>query len=300
MRGRAALVGAVVVGACAEPPPPPPPPDAAIVGGDFATRCAAPGVVRCLGFDAPAEIAGHVLAAADNEVRATIDPDVAASGAGALRFELPAHVGPNSAGAVWFNVADDLSAQFGERTAVHVQWRQRFSPAMLRAFATTGAPAGWHQLGLGEGDQTGDFPVLSCTELELVVEQDPAALAPRMHHDCQTPVVLPATTAVPYAADTWLTFQLSVAIETWNQPTSTVELRVAGGDGVQELVLAATDVVLHHNPGTISGTRPGGRYGKLWLEPFIAGKDPAEDHATAFTWYDEVIVSSRRLGDPAP
>jgi hypothetical protein len=193
-----------------------------------------------------------------------------------------------------------MSVQFGERTTVHVQWRQRFSPAMLRAFATTGAPAGWHQLGLGEGDQPGDFPVLSCTELELVVEQDPAALAPQMHHDCLTTVALPPQAAAPYVADAWMTFQLSVAIGTWNQPSSTVELRVAGADGVQELVLAATDVVLHHTPGSVSGTRPGGRYGKLWLEPFIAGKDAAEDHATAFTWYDEVIVSRFRLGDPTP
>lgn len=299
MRSGATVVLPVVLAACPEPGPPPPA-DAAIVGGDFATRCAAPGVIRCLGFDDAAEIAGHVLTAGDNAVRATIDPAVAASGTGALRFELPANIGPNSAGAVWFNLVDDLSAQFGEGSAVHVQWRQRFSPAMLRAFAVTGAPAGWHQLGLGEGDQPGDFPVLSCTELEIVVEQAPAALAPTVHHDCENRVAIPPATVVPHRADEWMTFQLGVAVGTWNTPTSYVELRVAAEGAAQEVVLAAADVTLHYHPGTTTGTRPGARYGKLWIEPFIAGKDPAEDHPTAYTWYDELIVARQRIGDPAP
>jgi hypothetical protein len=43
---------------------------------------------------------------------------------------------------------------------------------------------------------------------------------------------------------------------------------------------------------------PNSRYGKLWLLPFNTNKDPAETHANASMWYDEVIVSRQRIADP--
>jgi len=294
----AALAGCA---GCADPEPPPPaPPDAGPVTGDFAARCAGPGVVRCMGFDTDATIAGRVLDAWDNMPHASIDPDVAATGAGSLRFDLPTRSGPSAAGAVWLDVTDDLSVQFGAGERFYVQWRQRFSPEMLRAFAVTGPPAGWHQLGIGEGDQSGQLPITSCTELELVVEQDPTTLAPAGHHDCLREAALVPTATVPHRAGEWMTFQLGVEIGTWNTPSSRVQLWVARAGEPQALVLDATDFRLDNNPGTNNGTNPGARYGKLWFEPFVEGKDPTEDHPTATTWYDDLIVARQWIGDAVP
>jgi hypothetical protein len=291
-------VGMVLaVAACGDPEPPPPPPDAGSVAGDFAARCAGPGVVRCFDFDAPAAIAGHVLLAGDNLEHASIDPDTAASGAGSLRFDLPGLSAPNAAGAVWFNFADDLSVQFGERDVFFVQWRQRFERQMLRAFATTGPAAGWHQLAVGEGDQPGQLPRLSCNELEIVVEQDPAAQGPAGHHDCADERAIAGAGAPPYRADEWMTFQLVVDVGEWNLPTSTVELWMARPGEPQALAIQATAFTIDHHPGPATGTVAGARYGKLWLEPFIEGKDPEEDHATASTWYDDVIIARQWIGD---
>jgi hypothetical protein len=41
------------------------------------------------------------------------------------------------------------------------------------------------------------------------------------------------------------------------------------------------------------------KYGKIWLLPYNTGKDPRQAHPTAYTWYDELIISKRRIPDPA-
>lgn len=292
------MAGLAAVAACGAPAPPAPP-DAASVSGDFAARCAGPGVVRCTAFDADAEIAGHVQLAGDDAVHAAIDTEVAATGAGSLRFDLPPRSSANAAGAVWLPVAEDPAIQFGEHTVLYVQWRQRFAPGMLRAFATTGPPAGWHQLGVGQGDVAGQWPSVSCSELEIVIEQDPGRGAPAGHHDCLTETALPAA-AVPYVADTWLTFQLEVEVGTWNTPTSHIRLWFARPGEPQAVVIDAPGFTLDYHPGPDTGTLAGARLGKLWIEPFVDGKDPTEDHPTATTWYDDLIVARQRVGDPVP
>ena len=56
-------------------------------------------------------------------------------------------------------------------------------------------------------------------------------------------------------------------------------------------------------PGTGSGydlanSNPDAKYGKLWLLPYNTNKDPSASHPTAYTWYDELIVSTKRIPDP--
>jgi hypothetical protein len=294
--------GVVIVAACAtgcadRDALPPPPPDAGPVTGDFVARCAGPGVIRCFAFDAAAEITDRVLLAGDNQIHASIDPDVARTGAGALRFDLPSESGPNAAGAVWQHTSEDLSVQFGEGDAVFVQWRQRFAPDFLRTFDVTTGARGWHQLGLGEGDRPGGFPTLSCTELEIVVEQAPAAGSPTAHHGCPVESPLP-TASIDYRAGEWMTFQLEVSIGTWNTPSSHIRLWAAAEGATQTIVLDAAAFTLDHDPA--NGTDPAGEYGKLWLEPFITDKDPAEVHPIASTWYDDVIVARQWIGDAVP
>ncbi len=98
---------------------------------DFATRCKAPGVVRCIGFDSASEVKPHLDTAWDDVYRAEVVRDVKASGAGSLRFTIPPHSPANTSGLFWMEFSDDLKTQFGPGEDFYVQWRQRFSPEMI-------------------------------------------------------------------------------------------------------------------------------------------------------------------------
>ncbi len=118
---------------------------------DFAARCRTPGVIRCFGFDSQAEVDPHVMPpGGQREKRGIVVTDRKASGAGALRFEVPPFSGSDTSGSFWLNFADDLSAQFGEGEEFYIQWRQRFSPEFLETYFEEGG--GWKQIIVGEGD----------------------------------------------------------------------------------------------------------------------------------------------------
>ncbi|MEM6994691.1 MAG: hypothetical protein AAF721_29525, partial [Myxococcota bacterium] len=95
---------------------------------DFAARCADPDVLRCIGFDQVADLGGDE---SDNsgtlpgDAVPELDLGTSASGAGALRFTIPANSSANSSGSYFTNFSDDLSAQIGGDGAVYIQWRQR-------------------------------------------------------------------------------------------------------------------------------------------------------------------------------
>ncbi len=40
------------------------------------------------------------------------------------------------------------------------------------------------------------------------------------------------------------------------------------------------------------------RYGKIWLLPYQTHKDATQVTPTAYTWYDELIVSRNKIADP--
>ena len=42
----------------------------------------------------------------------------------------------------------------------------------------------------------------------------------------------------------------------------------------------------------------GQRFGKIWLLPYHTGKNPTQVHPTAYTWYDELIISRNKIADP--
>jgi chitodextrinase len=140
---------------------------------DFASRCAQPGVVKCVGFDSPADVSGGygsnsgVFPSSGNaSVRPTLDASVKASGPSSLRFTIPSRSGADTSGAYFTNFSPDLSVQFGENSEFYIQWRQRFTAA----FATTryAGGGGWKQTIIGSGDQPGGVLYFSCTDLEVV------------------------------------------------------------------------------------------------------------------------------------
>ncbi|MGI9333774.1 MAG: hypothetical protein ACR2RL_11550, partial [Gammaproteobacteria bacterium] len=83
------------------------------IGQDFETRCAQPGVLRCVGFDSPVDLGGI-----DGDVSGTfggdernreIDFAQKASGEGSLRMTIPAGQLGGSAGQYFTNFSDDRS-----------------------------------------------------------------------------------------------------------------------------------------------------------------------------------------------
>jgi hypothetical protein len=93
---------------------------------DFATRCAAPGVVLCRGFDSEVDVAtGEVGAASDGTQQAFVDTSVKASGAGSLGFTLRAGVTAQNIGGFWSTA---IGHAFESGETLHVQYRWRVTP----------------------------------------------------------------------------------------------------------------------------------------------------------------------------
>jgi hypothetical protein len=292
-------------------------------GADYRARCASPGVIRCVGFDSPSDIRGHVDPNADGSVYPVIDNMLAASGGGSLKFTVPSHSTANSSGQYWTEFADDLSVQFGAGQEFYIQWRQRFSPEMFQHFKEGN---GWKQAIIGEGSRPGHI-AYSCTPIEIVVENTFQVGAPRMYHSCgvkdghyeglevhssngwltQNALNcshdrIAAPPCFKYKPNEWMTFQVHIKIGTWYQndkkyhQDSTVQLWVADEGKPSRMVI-------DFSPGRGTGydlvnMDPAVKYGKIWLLPYDTNKDPSQDHPTAYTWYDELIISRQRIPDP--
>ena len=175
--------------------PQPPPPGAQ----DFPTRCAQPGVLRCVGFDSASDIAGGIGAnsgTAPGTATPTLDATLNASGGtgSSLKFVIPANSAANSSGYFWINFSDDLLTQFGENSEFYIQWRQRFSPEFISTVYAGGG--GWKQAIIGEGDNpgctpsnsltkdNGGFCASSCTQLEVVTQNTYHRGIAQMYHSC--------------------------------------------------------------------------------------------------------------------
>lgn len=286
------------------------------VGADFATRCAAAGVVRCYGFEDAADLANRTLPRSDGIKRSSLDTSQKASGNSSLRFEIPGLTGADTSGSFAMNFADDFSARFGAGQDLYVQWRQRFSPEMLRAFR---GGNGWKQIIVGAGDYPGKTN-WSCTEQETVVQQDKRIGVgfPAMYHSCGTWELLefwdgtqvrmqhqgppycyyptdPHGGCMQYKANQWMTFQMHIRVNTWNQKNSVFEMWVSyqGTAPVKIFDSANTGGFTYYRTED-----PNAFFGKVWLLPYNTNKDPTENHPTAYTWYDDLIISRNKIAEP--
>ena len=328
-----ALLGAISVAGCAEVfQGTPPAPDPLLTVTDstpgseegrsadrrrsFELRCASPAVVRCVSFDSKEQVTDlSWWAVGQSEGRGAMgryknrehyllpeqDCEEAVNGC-SLKFTIPTRSGAGASGAWFANFSDDFSVRFGENEEFYVQWRQRFSKTFLETRYEGG---GWKQIVVGEGDRPSYAPdnkvVWSCTQLELVVVNHRMEGFPSMYHSCGEKdgdyEDLAQYDWVDYQPDEWMTFQMSVKIGSWyrndfyyNQD-SEIELWVAReGERSRHAVV--------DRRYDLANTRPGAKYGKLWLLPYHTGKDASQDHPEAYTWYDEVIISREPIPDP--
>jgi hypothetical protein len=248
------------------------------------------------------------------------DTKMKASGAGSLRFAIPPNSPANCSGSFGLNFADDLSKQFGEGQEFYVQWRQRFSAAMLD---TNFYGDGFKQIIIGEGDRQG-YWASGCSELEIVLYNPYFRGLPQAYHSCNRFITweepygdgdFKLQNAIPspfclysnnpsyqlhasppcfvYKPDQWMTFQVHIKIGHWNTPDSLVEMWGAeqGMPSVRFLQMAGVELY-QSDPSGLP------KYGKVWLTPYMTGKDSSLKHPRAFTWYDELIISTRKIPDP--
>lgn len=260
--------------------------------------------------------------------RATRDTTFKASGDSSLRFTVPSNTGADTSGLYFTNFSQDLSVQFGENSEFYIQWRQRFSPEFLKNMSG----GGWKQIIIGTGDQPGTW-YSSCSALELVVNNNYYLGFPQMYNSCEgsashgpydpfserfgaydfklqngrpSPYCLysqknssyfaPTGNCFGYASNEWMTFQIRVKTgpRVGNEFTNSyVTLWVARQGQPSELVINWGPYNL--SAGAASQNQ---RYGKLWLTPYNTGKSSSVSHATAYTWYDELIISRNKIADP--
>jgi hypothetical protein len=284
---------------------------------DFATRCADPNVVRCYGFEDAADLGPRIFARSSGGTYMTRDTAQKASGAASLRAEVPSRSPADTSGSFFINFADDFSQRFGAGTEFYVQWRQRFSPEMLRSFR---GGNGWKQIIVGAGDYPGTINY-SCSEQETVFQQDGRSgggghpwlyyscgrfddlefhdgTQIRMQHTANPPCYYPNDPlqgCKKYVANQWMTFQMHFKIVEWNRNTSRFRGWMAK-EGEASVLIWDSDLA-----GGMTYYRnndPNAFFGKVWFLPYNTNKDATEDHPTAYTWYDDLIISRTRIADP--
>ena len=314
------------------------PTPASPAAADFTARCTRPGVIRCVGFDDESTIRGRYWTLSRSGITGgvadpTIDRAVFASGGGSLKFTIPSNSDANSSGSFFTNFSDDLSIRFGENQEFFVQWRQRFSRELLTTHYQDGG--GWKLAIVGTGDRP--LRIFgSCTPLTVVVQSYYQEGFPIVYNSCtgssshgpydgfyeptggpgggdfklqnarasphclysqkQTTYFAPGGNCFRFFADEWMTFQLRIKTGRRVQDEfveSRVTLWVAREHQPSEMVV-------DWGPYNLAAGSPDDdqKFGKIWLLPYHTGKNPAQSHAVAHTWYDELIISRNRIDDP--
>jgi hypothetical protein len=292
---------------------------------DYAARCAAPGVVKCVGFDnTTTDIVQNVNLWPDGAgtFRAGLDTSLKASGGGSLRFDLPPppHAGANIAGS-WAVQSGSLFGQvFSENSTFYIQFRQRFSKEMV----TNSWPnINWKTVIFHYDNQT-------CGSIELTTSNYYGTPLAQMDTQCgsqhmfttldgsaytEAPPLLQqqgdyprcaygstnATNCFYFVADEWLTLYYKIHVGTWDQPNSTVEAWVAreGSTTYKEFIKVPNmKLSCDTDPCTASPGKQQG-YNNMTFTPYMTGlSTTVGPSTTAHMWIDELIVSTQPIRAP--
>jgi hypothetical protein len=295
---------------------------------DFPTRCGQPGVLVCQGFDDPSVVVPAAYPASGlypgdgmTGTTGSIDNSVAVSGAGSLKFTIPSFGTPNSAG-YWrqlttsnLSAGPDQAQVFGPGRTFFVQFRQQFSPEFLtnvwpQAPQFGGGNTYWKQEIFSNDQQT-------CGNEELTTVNGGNHGYPIMYSECGQDVFqIPfngdylneqgdtattgynchystGVTCFLYPANTWVTFYYKISVGQWGQPNSTIQAWVAlPGQQYQEWINITNHTLFQD--GALSG------YDMVTLLPYMTNRDPnISAGPVAYTWYDELIISTQPIAAPS-
>jgi hypothetical protein len=296
---------------------------------DFQTRCGQTGVIVCQGFDDPAVFtsakwpASGLYPNANGTIQGTMDTTIAASGAGSLKFTVPSLASANSSG-YWRqlftpNLSDGPAnaKMFGANSTFYLQFRQRFSIEYLTNnwVTSSGSKTFWKQEIMSNDNST-------CGNIELTTVNWNQRRYPTMYSQCGADGFVvdlhngdyleeqgdasgngynchyqtannTATSCFTYPADTWVTFYYKVSIGTWGQPNSTIQAWVSVGGGPYAEFVNMTNHTLHED------TPAGADYDMVTLLTYMTGRSSTVSAGpTAYTWYDELIVSGQPIAPP--
>jgi len=306
---------------------------------DFAARCRQPGVIKCVSFDTDREISRTypAVSGAMGRARPVIDTAVKASGSGSLKFTISSNTGPDTY-AYFANFSDDLSVQFGENEEFFIQWRQRFSTEFLTTDFKRGNGWKQIIIGTGDKPRKpyasctalevvvnnygytkapNQFPVMynSCTGSKSHQAYDgfyerfarydfklqnarPSPYCAYLQGDTKPPSFLPPRgNCFGYFPNEWMTYQIGIK----TGPRVNDEFT----DSYVNLWIARENQpsvhVINWGPYNLTAGDPAEdqKFGKVWLTPYNGLKDAAHSHATAYTWYDDLIISRTKIADPA-
>jgi chitodextrinase len=296
---------------------------------DFQTRCAQTGIIVCQGFDNPAVFtaakwpASGLYPDANGTIQGAMDTTIVASGAGSLKFTVPSLASANSSG-YWrqlftpnLTAGPTSATMFGANSTFYLQFRQRFSIEYLTNnwVTSSGAKTFWKQDIMSNDNST-------CGNIELTTVNLYQRRFPGMYSQCgndgfQTNLnngdfLLEqgdasgngynchyqtanntATSCFIYPADTWVTFYYKVSIGTWGQPNSTIQAWVSVGGGPYTEYINMTNHTLYED------TPAGADYDMVTLLTYMTGRSSTVNAGpTAYTWFDELIVSGQPIAPP--
>jgi hypothetical protein len=284
---------------------------------DFQNRCTATGVIACQGFDNASVFAivnsGTGLYAGDGSspgASATQDCTIAASGC-SLKFTIPGKGGSNPAGYWW----EILSQRFSQNSTFYVQFRQRFSPEYISNVwpQSGGGVTYWKQHIFAQNPNT-------CINVQLVTVNNNNGGFPQMYSQCgadnfwntlgggdylleqgDTAItgynchyrLVNTTDCFFYPSNTWVTFYYQVNVGTFGSPNSTIKASVAVGGGPYVEWINMPNHTIQQDTGPTDG------FDLVTLTPYWTGRDAnVSAGPTAYTWYDELIVSSKPIAAP--
>jgi hypothetical protein len=260
----------------------------------------------------------------------TTDCSVAADGC-SLKFTMQPGYFQGEPGWFDYNFSPNLDALYGQGQEFYVQFRERISASMLSASNFTNFE-GWKLNIISEGDSpTAQAGNCSNTPTDFVLVSDGTTF-PWIYENCGStggtlkfldsnyePIQLyapnapgggnyldqPATGCPHYSgrgtpstdpscwnfvAGEWFTVQEHFKIGAWNQANSTVDVWVAHDGQPAVLITNAADIAMADQGPNVTD-----KFGKIVLLPYATN---ATWNGLSTVWYDDLIVSNRRIPDP--
>lgn len=303
---------------------------------DFQTRCSQSGVIKCVAFDSVADITGswginpQGVLPKSSGINPVIDSNIKASGTGSMKMTIPAGSPGGVVGDFFANFSNDYSVQFGENSEFYVQWRIRIDD---NYFYATQGKVGMKNAIIGTGSRPGK-PFASCTDQEIVVQNNSARGFPQMYHSCSgapinyepifddrygaydfklqnarpspyclysqgqtTPKTFfpPSGNCFAYFANEWVTLQVHIKLG----PRQQIGNYWYFANSTVELWLGRegrpSELAISAPGRNLEATDALDKYGQIWLLPY-SGSDIYPNGGTI--WYDELIISRSKVPDP--
>ncbi len=274
-------------------------------GLSFEQRCKASGVLVCQGFDDANDYRSvrypnaGLYPAWDGAIRGVRDTSIRASGGASLRFEVPSHSEANASG-YW---KQPMGREFSEGATFYVQFRQRFSKEMIK---NNWGGTTWKQIIFHNVAST-------CGAVELTTVQYYNKGFPIMYTNCGAHSLFSNNGTPPtkleqgdyncwyakynpkdcffYPVEEWVTFYYQIAVGHWGKPDSTVNAWVALDGKPYKQWVQMPNFVLDKD-------RPDEGFDTVTLLTYMTGKSTETDHPVAYTWYDDLIISTSSIALP--